>query len=203
MPETFLSILRRRVPAALTGLAATALPLAAAAHPALEGGAHHEVLAGFLHPFLGADHLAAMVAVGLWSAQAARGRRELLAAPLAFASMLLVGALFGSAGWRTAAVEPMVAASLLVLGLLAAARLRLPGVLCAAAVGGFALFHGLAHGAELSGGGALVGMVLATAALHGAGLAAGLALRERGAWLVRAAGAAVAAFGIALLAQAA
>ena len=44
-------------------------------------------------------------------------------------------------------------------------------------------------------------MVLATALLHTAGIAIGWTLRQRGAWLPRVAGAAVALFGAALLAQ--
>ncbi|WP_225977703.1 HupE/UreJ family protein, partial [Paracidovorax avenae] len=64
-------------------LAAAALP--ALAHTGADAGHHHGFTAGFLHPLTGMDHLAAMVAVGLWSALAARSRRELLAAPLGFA----------------------------------------------------------------------------------------------------------------------
>ena len=44
-------------------------------------------------------------------------------------------------------------------------------------------------------------MLAATVLLHGAGLAAGWALRNRQVWLARAAGAGVAAFGGALLLQ--
>ncbi len=70
----------------------------------------------------------------------------------------------------------------------------------------FALFHGLAHGAELAGGhaaAALAGMVLSTAALHAAGIGLGIALRRpstgAGRWASRLAGLAVAAFGATLL----
>jgi urease accessory protein len=66
-------------------------------------------------------------------------------------------------------------------------------------VGGFALFHGAAHGGELAGSSALAGMVLATGLLHGAGLLIGGRLRERSVWLARVAGLASAAFGAALL----
>ena len=47
-------------------------------------------------------------------------------------AMLLAGALMGLAGVQLPAVEPMIAASLLVLGLLVVTRLRLPGPLAAA-----------------------------------------------------------------------
>ncbi|MEJ8855581.1 HupE/UreJ family protein [Variovorax robiniae] len=184
-----------------------ALPLAAAAHVGADGVAHHTAgfTQGFLHPFTGIDHLAAMVGVGLWSALAARGARDLLWAPLGFAAMLLVGAVTGLAGVQVPAVEPMIAASLLVVGLLVATRLRLPGPVAAAVVGAFAVFHGVAHGYELSGetgaGAAVFGMVLATALLHIAGITAGWLLRQRSTLLPRIAGAAVALFGVALLAQ--
>jgi len=184
-----------------------ALPLLASAHVGADGAAHHDIgfVQGFLHPFTGMDHLAAMVAVGLWSALIARSARDVLWAPVGFAAMLLAGALVGLAGVQVPAVEPMIAASLLVIGLLVVTRLRLPGPVAAAVVGVFAVFHGVAHGYELSGdhgaGLAIAGMVLATAMLHAGGVAIGWALRQRTVWLPRVAGAAVALFGAALLAQ--
>ncbi|RZI74939.1 MAG: HupE/UreJ family protein [Variovorax sp.] len=189
-------------------LAAAALPLAASAHVGVDGAAHHSAgfAQGFLHPFTGFDHLAAMVGVGLWSALVARGVRELVWAPLSFAAMLLVGALLGLAGTQVPAVEPMIAASLLVIGLLVVTRLQLPGPVAAAVVGAFAVFHGVAHGYELASDAgaamAIAGMVLATVLLHGAGIAIGWTLRQGGTLLPRVAGAAVALFGAALLAQA-
>lgn len=184
-----------------------ALPLLASAHVGADGAAHHDIgfAQGFVHPFTGMDHLAAMVAVGLWSALIARSARDVLWAPVGFAAMLLAGALVGLAGVQVPAVEPMIAASLLVIGLLVVTRLRLPGPVAAGVVGVFAVFHGVAHGYELSGdhgaGLAIGGMVLATALLHAGGIAIGWALRQRTVWLPRVAGAAVALFGAALLAQ--
>ena len=190
--------------APVVALLLAALPLAASAHTGVDGGLHHGLAAGFLHPLAGADHLAAMVAVGLWSALAARRAwPDLLWAPLGFASMLLAGALAGLAGVQLPAVEPMIAASLLVLGLLFVTQRRLPPLAAAALVGAFAVFHGMAHGQELAGesGAALTlaGMLAATVLLHAAGIAAGWALRHGHRWLPRLAGAAVALFGVALL----
>ena len=171
-------------------------------------------MSGAAHPFTGLDHLAAMVCVGAWSAlglassphgQVAKQPPRLtalLAAPAAFAGTLLLGALLGMAGLTLPGIEPMVAASLLVLGLLVATRLKLPTSLGAALVAVFALFHGMAHGQELGGHAiaALSGMVLSTAALHGLGMGLGLALRDQGQrpqrWLTRLAGAGVALFGV-------
>lgn len=196
---------------ALVLLAVAALP--AFAHTGADAGVHHGLaagaaltssfLAGFLHPLTGLDHLAAMLAVGLWSALVARSQRELLWAPLAFVAALLAGALMGLAGVRLPGVEPMIAASLLVLGLLVFTQCRLPAAAAAALVGAFAIFHGIAHGHELAGASGaaitLAGMVAATALLHGAGIGLGAVLRHAGRWVPRTAGAGVALLGLALL----
>ena len=90
----------------------------------------------------------------------------------------------------------------LVLGLLLAGRQVLPEAVVPLLIGGFALFHGAAHGAELAGqsaGWVLAGMTLATGLLHAVGIALGMALRQRDVWLPRLAGAGVALFGSALL----
>ena len=192
-----------RTAPALALLLAT-LPLAASAHVGVDDGLHHGFVTGFVHPLTGADHLAAMVAVGLWSALSARRAwPDLLWAPLGFAGMLLAGALAGLAGLQLPGVEPMIAASLLVLGLLVVTQRRLPALAAAALVGAFAVFHGIAHGHELAGesGAALTlaGMLAATLLLHASGIAIGWSLRHAHRWLPRLAGAAVAVFGIALL----
>jgi urease accessory protein len=175
----------------------------ATAHIGTDFGVHSEIgfTEGLQHPFTGLDHLAAMLAVGFWSALSAR---RLWTVPLAFAAMLLAGALLGLAGIELPAVEPMIAASLLVLGLLVAWRTRLPAALAASLVGLFAIFHGVAHGTELGGAAniwaPLSGMLLATLALHAIGLGLGLAFRHT-AWISCLAGTGVAALGVTLLAQ--
>lgn len=175
-------------------------------------GAVDSFLTGAIHPLTGLDHLAAMVSVGLWSAMGASSSSapqtrtaRLWTAPLAFAGTLLVGALLAINDVRLPGIEPMIAASLLILGLLVASRTQLPTGWGAALVAGFALFHGLAHGQELGGHAvaALGGMVLSTMALHAVGIAAGLKLRQRSRWLPRIAGAGIAAFGLSLMAPAA
>jgi urease accessory protein len=188
------------------GLLALALPLSAAAHTGVDAHSHAGFLTGFFHPFSGMDHLAAMLSVGLWSALTARrAGADLAWGPLGFALMLLVGAALGLGGVCVPAVEPMIAASLLVTGMLVLTRWRVTGLAAAALVGVFALFHGLAHGTELAGNSdawaTLAGMLTATLALHVTGLAMGWALRQRSVWTARIAGAAVAVFGVTLLAQ--
>ena len=186
--------------------AAAALPLAAMAHTGSEAHMHAGFLAGFFHPLTGFDHLAVMVAVGLWSALAARrAGPELLWGPLGFAAMLMLGAVMGLLGMQIPAVEPMIAASLLVTGLLVITRWRIPGIAAALLVGVFAVFHGLAHGYELTtnanAGMTLAGMLAATVLLHATGLAIGWALRSANIWVPRIAGAGVAIFGVTLLTQ--
>jgi urease accessory protein len=180
------------------------------AHPGHEGHVAASLGAGFAHPFTGLDHLLAMVAVGVWSALLARTPKEALRMPLAFVLLMLVGAALGLAGVHVPAVEPMIAASLLVIGLLVVVRASMPAWASLAIVGGFALFHGFAHGAELpSTVGALPGVLAyvggfaaATALLHVAGIGLGMAVRRRADWLARASGAGVALYGVGLLMQA-
>lgn len=191
-----------RILALVLGLA----PALALAHTGVDGHDHIGFLTGFMHPLFGMDHLAAMVSVGLWSALSARRAGvELLWGPVGFAGMLLVGAMLGLQGVQIPAVEPMIAASLLVTGLLVVSRWHVPGIAAALIVGVFAVFHGLAHGYELAGSPSaaitLSGMLLATVLLHIAGLAIGWALRGANVWVPRAAGAAVAVFGVTLLTQ--
>jgi urease accessory protein len=175
----------------------------AQAHVGADLADHHalSLVDGLLHPFTGLDHLTAMLAVGFWSSLSTR---RVWLAPLAFANMLLVGAFLGLSSIALPALEPMVAATVLALGLLLATRAQFPGAVSAALAGGFAVFHGMAHGIEFSGASpvaALVGMFASTAVLHGLGLAAGLALRSHSVWWPRLAGAALALWGGVLLAQ--
>ena len=187
---------------ALFFVAACAISTGASAHLGTDSGTHHTFLDGLAHPLTGLDHMAAMVAVGLWSAMTAR---RVWLAPLAFAAMLLAGALLGLGGLAMPAVEPTIAASLLVLGLLVASRAPLRGALAAAVGGAFAVFHGVAHGTELAGGDSgwmpLVGMLVATVGLHLAGVATGLALRAHSVWWPRAIGGLVTLLGGAFLLQ--
>ncbi len=185
-------------------LTAGMIGLAGAAH-AHTGDAHGAgFVHGFAHPFGGLDHLLAMVTVGLWAAQ--RGGRALWVVPLSFLGMMLVGGLLGLNGVELPSVELGIAASLVVLGSLVALAVRPSAWLGAAIVGAFAVFHGHAHGAEAPEAGApalyAVGFVAATALLHLLGIAGfrSVAAAKIGGTLVRVAGAAVAASGVALLA---
>jgi urease accessory protein len=156
-------------------LAVAALALAATAASAHSGHGAHDLVEGLAHP-LGADHLLAMLAVGLWSAAALpAGRRW--QGPAAFMTLLAAGAVAGALGGALPLVESAIALSVAVFGALLVAPRALPARVGLVAIGVAAALHGLAHGAELPAGGSFgayaSGFLLTTAALHGAGLALG------------------------------
>jgi urease accessory protein len=93
--------------------------------------------------------------------------------PGAFMAAMALGMGLGMADLAMPGVEAGVLASVLVLGVLAVLAVRVPLSVAAPLVGLAGLLHGHAHGVE-AGGLELtyaVGALVATAALHGAGLA--------------------------------
>lgn len=175
--------------------AALLLPQAALAHTGHSD--EGQFLAGLGHPVGGADHLLAMVALGLLAAQV--GGRAVWALPAAFVGSMVAGGLSGWSGLPFPGVEPMILASVVILGALVAmtARLPLAVLLPGAALFGFA--HGWAHGAEGPAQGLAAyasGFALTTLALHGAGIAVGKLL-DRGT-LLRGLGGGTAVAGLAL-----
>jgi urease accessory protein len=184
---------------AVGGLAAPAL-----AHTG--ASATHDLTHGFLHPLGGLDHVLAMLAVGLYATQL--GGRCLWLLPAAFVAAMIAGGLLGYIGVPMPMVEQGIGLSVVAMGLAIAVGLRLPMPAAVTLVGLFALVHGHAHGSEgaelASFLSYVAGFVAATAILHAAGIALGSALdrlgRLPGAVLRRAAGAAGALAGIAILA---
>lgn len=163
-------------------LTALTLPALAHAHPGHDG---HELtwdfVGGAAHPFSGWDHLLAMIAVGLWATQL--GGRSRWLVPTAFVTVMTLGAALGSAGFHLYGVEHGIAASILVLGLLIAAAVKVPAPTGMLVVGTFALFHGIAHGTEMplsaNGLSYAIGFVAATIILHLTGLALGSAIKNQ------------------------
>ncbi len=166
-------------------------PGIALAHPLTGTG----LGAGLVHPMLGADHLLAMVAIGIWAGMQ-KGRMQ-LALPGVFLVALLGGFGLAQTGFQLPLVEGGIALSVLLLGIVITTAARMPASVAMALSAGFALFHGFAHGAEASG--ALMafaaGFMATSAGLHigGALLAQKL---SRLPLLVRSAGAAIAASGL-------
>jgi urease accessory protein len=188
-------IKRVMLPAAL--LMAAALP--AKAHVGI--GTTSSFAAGFAHPLSGLDHMTVMVAVGLWAAL--KGGRAIWAWPLAFVGVMLFGGALGMLQVPVPFVEPGILASVVALGLLVALAVDMPVSAGVAIIGLFALFHGHAHGTEVpeNAGGLeyMAGFAVATALLHGVGIAAALGLGLKFRSLVRVAGAACAAVGVGLV----
>jgi urease accessory protein len=178
------------------------VPRTAAAHV---GGVAAGFLSGFGHPLSGWDHILAMIAVGLWGAQL--GPPALWLLPVAFPMMMAVGGFLGLLGVPLPFVELGIALSAVVLGGLVAMQLRLKLSVALAIVAVFALFHGYAHGAELTPGTSALayslGFVVSTGCLHGVGIALGL-LRAQpiGEVAVRGAGLLVAVAGVWFLVRA-
>lgn len=166
------------------------------------------ILSGFLHPILGLDHLLAMVAVGLLSAQI--GGRAIWTVPTAFVGIMALGAVLGIVGMPLPLVEYGITGSVLILGIAIIFGKKLPEWSAILFVALFALFHGHAHGTELPALTATIGLMIAyitgfliaTAGLHVVGALIGImAIRnDHGKTLLRVGGAAIAVVGIFLIA---
>ncbi len=191
--------MRRNYLIGLLALVVLAIASPAQAHIIGAGGAGWAQ--GFWHPFSGLDHILAMVAVGIWAAQS--GRPAMWVLPVMFPLAMAGGGLLGVAGLPVPGIEPGIAASVLVLGLLVAFKVRPPLALSVALVALFALFHGHAHGAELPQAASPLlyglGFIAATGILHLIGLGIGQVTRlPAGMTALRVGGGAIAAAGITL-----
>ena len=164
---------------------------------------------GLLHPLLGPDHLLAMIAVGVVAAITGTrfggpfARFGVWAAPTAFVAGMALGGALGLAGSAFPGVEIATVVSVIALGLAVAG---------AGAVGNAAVWvpllvlaglaHGNAHGSEAPGAANpalyVAGFLVATVALHAAGVGTGLLLRDRPAARL-AIGTSLAAAGVLLL----
>ena len=194
--------MRKMVRQRQTGIAAVWIALMLGlCHPALAhtaGIGAAGLGAGLAHPLTGADHLLAMVSVGIWGAELGGAAIWLL--PIAFPLVMAVGGALGVVGMPLPGGELLIALSVVVLGAAVATAWRASLWAALAIVGVFAVAHGHAHGTELPhSADALaftVGFVIATGLLHLAGIAIGLVARwGSGLAAIRAAGTAIAAAG--------
>ncbi len=184
-------------------LAITFLLLAQPAFAHVGVGHTDSFSAGVGHPLGGLDHILVMVTVGLWGVLA--GGRAIWTWPAAFVVTMLVGFAAAAGGLHVPFVEPVILASIIVLGLLVAMAVKAPVWLGAVIVGVFAFFHGHAHGTE-AGGVSLIpyaaGFALATATLHIIGIGMGLLAEGRiGQMALRALGAVAVLGGLAIAAE--
>lgn len=196
-------ILPRILPRMLLAAGLALSPSLALAHTGV--GATHGFWHGFAHPVTGLDHVLAMVTVGIFASQL--GGRAIWAVPATFVVLMAAGGALGIGGIEVPLVELGIGLSVVVLGAVVAFGVKAPLALAMAVVGFFAIFHGHAHGAEMpedaSGIAYGLGFMLATAALHLAGIGLGMAIGRFGEihgerW-VRGTGAAVALAGLGLV----
>ncbi len=178
----------------------TLIALPAEAH--IKQGEATGFFSGLAHPVSGLDHIIAMVAVGLWGAQL--GAPAIWLLPVTFPMVMAFGGFLGLIGIPLPGVEIGIALSGVLLGAMVLLEVKAPLYVAAALVGVFGLYHGHAHGAELPPGenGLLysLGFVLATGALHAAGIAIGTVHRwDWGRTALRLAGAGISLGGVSFL----
>jgi urease accessory protein len=167
-----------------------------------EKGEAIDFWSGFTHPLFGLDHVVAMVAVGLWGAFL--GAPALWILPVVFPLVMAIAGAAGVFGLPLVGIETGIALSAIALGAMVAMAAKPPLWVAALLVGGFAVFHGYAHGAELPVGADAIsfsmGFVIATGLLHLTGIAFGaLSQWPNGRVAVRAAGGVIALIGVGFL----
>ncbi|WP_417249137.1 HupE/UreJ family protein [Celeribacter sp.] len=157
----------------LLGLALATFAAPAMAHTG--HGAAEGLVHGLGHPLLGADHLLAMLAVGLWSGLVLPSR--VWSGATVFMAAMVVGGAIALSGVALPMVEGMILASVLLFGALVLVSRRGQSkrltALSLAAIGFFAASHGFAHVTEMSGMfvAYMAGFLISTAALHLVGIA--------------------------------
>src|SRR5262245_28133580 len=138
-------------------------------------GPTNSFASGIAHPLYGADHVIAMLAVGLWSVLS--GGRAIWVWPMSFVAAMLTGFVAATLDLQVPLVQPAILSSIIVLGLLVALAVKAPIWMGAAITSLFAFFHGHAHGTEASAASLIpfvAGFAIATTLLHAAGIGLGL-----------------------------
>ncbi len=175
----------------------TMLLIAAPFAEAHTGLPQNSFMSGLSHPFLGLDHLLAMLAVGLWAGRI--GGKVSWSLPLVFILILAVSAIGSQGMGSSLLVENGIAVSLLLLGLFIVFAIKLPVIIGLMIVSLFAVFHGVAHGAEWPLAATPVwyvsGFVFSTALLMAVGVKTGAVRAERYQWFIRVMGMIIAGTG--------
>ncbi len=104
-------------------------------------------LAGFIHPWLGTDHLLPILASGIWAAQ--QGGNRLWQIPFLYTTLLIIGAVSGLIIDDLAAVQSAVIVSLLIVGILLTFSIRISTIPCLLLASVFAVFQGYVHGSQV------------------------------------------------------
>ncbi|WDI44356.1 HupE/UreJ family protein [Bremerella sp. P1] len=134
--------------------------------------ARNSFLDGVLHPWFGIDHLLATLAIGLLVVHVEKG--STIAVPIVFLSSLMAGAGLNGSGIWLPWGEPIVAFSVILLGVALIPGRRYPELLLAVAVALFGIFQGYVHGRESLADSLplayLFGLLLGTGLLLGLGI---------------------------------
>lgn len=177
----------------------TMLAALAGAAQAHSGHGSHGLMQGLAHP-LAADHLLALLAVGLWSVSALPPG-QVWRGPTVFLLAMGASALAGMAGATLPLLEHGVALTTVLFGamlVLATRPLAMPPAIGLVLIAAAAALHGLAHGAEAPAAGAsgyALGLLVTTAALHLAGVGVGVSIQR---WLGARAGLGLRGLGLGL-----
>lgn len=145
-------------------------PVASYAHTGT--GAIHSFSHGLLHPLTGADHVLAMLGVGILGYKL--GKHALWALPAVFLSMMLVGGAVSVFSIPPTYIEIGITLSVFVIGFMLSMSFSISITIAALIVGFFAVFHGHAHAAEAVSGmlsmAYAFGFLASTFALHMIGI---------------------------------
>lgn len=129
----------------------TAIPGIAHAHHPMGGMMPQTfgqgLLSGLGHPVIGIDHLAFIAAVGIAAAFIARG----LLLPVLFVAVSILGVVVHLGAVNLPLVEPVIAASVLIAGILLARGREIPLGAWAGLFAVAGIFHGYAYGEAIVG----------------------------------------------------
>ena len=132
-------------------LLAALIPGAALAHHPTGGMTPetlwHGLASGVAHPIIGLDHLAFIVGMALLALLTKAPRMM----PLAFVAMTVIGAGLHLAAISLPVAQFVIAASVLIVGVLAIVRVSLPVLAALALFGAAGLFHGYAYAETIIG----------------------------------------------------
>ncbi|HEY5808268.1 MAG TPA: HupE/UreJ family protein [Povalibacter sp.] len=182
----------------VVSLAAVLLPVTGYAHPGHETAAGF--FAGFLHPWTGLDHVAAMLAVGIWATLMRNG--SIPAFLCATVVGIAAGTLVSAYADILTVAEQITVMSVIVIGVCVTMGGQARATLAAMLVAVLCFFHGYVHALETHSqfsqlafsGGFLISML--SLQLLGVVIAASLSRRTT---MVRGTGACCVAVGLALL----
>jgi urease accessory protein len=169
----------------LLALAAVLVPATGYAHPGIDSGSGF--MAGLMHPWTGLDHVAAMLAVGLWATRMHNPSKMALLGATAVG--VVAGMFLGSYPGVLTYGETITVVSVMAFGFFAAVAGDVRKPFAAILVALFCLFHGYVHTAEIPAQSSQIafssGFLISMLALQLLGVAIATSLSRRGAGVQR------------------